>query len=190
MACRPIGARWLTKPVMNYCLLYHLEQISVNLKMQNISLMKCIWTCLGNGGHCVQEIVKAFVDSDFRFLILTLKQGYHEYHHFRSVIQIWCISLKYDFVRWHKLHLSPICQQGSKNCNNMMTSSNGNIFCGIGPVSSVDSPRLFTQTFVQVQIKENIKAPRHWPFLGEFTGDRGIPSLDLANDGISRVIFT
>ena len=25
------------------------------------------------------------------------------------------------------------------------------------------APRLFTQTFVQLQIKENIKAPRHWP---------------------------
>ena len=27
-------------------------------------------------------------------------------------------------------------------------------------------------TFVQMQIKENIKAPRHWPLWGEFTGDR------------------
>ena len=35
--------------------------------------------------------------------------------------------------------------------------------------------RLFTQPFVQVQIKENIKAPRHWPLCGEFTGDRWIP---------------
>ena len=25
------------------------------------------------------------------------------------------------------------------------------------------------------QIKENIKAPRHWPLCGEFTGDRWIP---------------
>ena len=24
-------------------------------------------------------------------------------------------------------------------------------------------------------IKENIKAPRHWPLCGEFTGDRRIP---------------
>ena len=31
--------------------------------------------------------------------------------------------------------------------------------------------RLFTQPFVQTQIKENIKAPRHWPLWGEFTGD-------------------
>ena len=35
--------------------------------------------------------------------------------------------------------------------------------------------RLFTQAFIQTQIKENIKAPRHWPLCGEFTGDRGIP---------------
>ena len=28
--------------------------------------------------------------------------------------------------------------------------------------------RLFTQPFIQAQIKENIKAPRHWPLCGEF----------------------
>ena len=32
--------------------------------------------------------------------------------------------------------------------------------------------RLFTQPSTQAQIKENIKAPRHWPLWGEFTGDR------------------
>ena len=35
--------------------------------------------------------------------------------------------------------------------------------------------RLFTQPFIQTQIKENIKAPPHWPLCGEFTGDRWIP---------------
>ena len=35
--------------------------------------------------------------------------------------------------------------------------------------------RLFAQTFIQVQIKGNIKASRHWPLCGEFTGDRWIP---------------
>ena len=34
---------------------------------------------------------------------------------------------------------------------------------------------IFTQLFIQAQIKENIKAPRHWPLCGEFTGDRWIP---------------
>ena len=35
--------------------------------------------------------------------------------------------------------------------------------------------RLLTQPFVQAQIKENIKAPRHWPLWGESTGNRWIP---------------
>ena len=35
--------------------------------------------------------------------------------------------------------------------------------------------RLFTQVFIQAQIKENIKAPHYWPLGGEFTGDRWIP---------------
>ena len=34
---------------------------------------------------------------------------------------------------------------------------------------------LSIQPFVQAQVKENIKAPRHWPLWGEFTGDRWIP---------------
>ena len=30
-------------------------------------------------------------------------------------------------------------------------------------------------TFIQTQIKEDIKAPRHWPLCGKFTGDLWIP---------------
>ena len=35
--------------------------------------------------------------------------------------------------------------------------------------------RLFTRPLIQAQIKENIKAPRHWPLWGEFAGNRWIP---------------
>ena len=35
--------------------------------------------------------------------------------------------------------------------------------------------RLFTQPLAQAQIKENIKAPRHWLLWGGFIGDRWIP---------------
>ena len=34
---------------------------------------------------------------------------------------------------------------------------------------------MFTQPFIQAQIKENIKAPCHWHLWGKFTGDRWIP---------------
>ena len=35
--------------------------------------------------------------------------------------------------------------------------------------------RLFTQPFIQAQIQENIKAPRHWPLCGELIGGPWIP---------------
>ena len=41
--------------------------------------------------------------------------------------------------------------------------------------------RLFTQPFIQAQIKENIKAPRHRPLWGEFTDDRRIPAQMARN---------
>ena len=31
--------------------------------------------------------------------------------------------------------------------------------------------RFFTHVFIQTQIKENVKAPRHWPLWGKFTGE-------------------
>ena len=40
------------------------------------------------------------------------------------------------------------------------------------------APRFFTQSFIQALIKETIKAPRHWPFLEEFTDDRWIPRTE------------
>ena len=40
---------------------------------------------------------------------------------------------------------------------------------------TLEASRLFTQPFIQTQIKENIKAPRHWPLCGEFSRGRWIP---------------
>ena len=34
---------------------------------------------------------------------------------------------------------------------------------------------VYSTVYIHAQIKENIKAPRHWPLWGEFTGDRWIP---------------
>ena len=36
--------------------------------------------------------------------------------------------------------------------------------------------RLCTRPFIQTQIKENIKAPRHWTLCGEFTGTGEFPA--------------
>ena len=42
-------------------------------------------------------------------------------------------------------------------------------------ICSLNATTRFTQPFVQAQMKENIKAPRHWLLWGEFTVDRWIP---------------
>ena len=51
------------------------------------------------------------------------------------------------------------------------------------PRWSLKSPasRLFTQSFIQTQMKENIKAPRHWPLCGEFTGTGEFPAQRDSN---------
>ena len=41
--------------------------------------------------------------------------------------------------------------------------------------SQITSLTTIYSTFIQAQIKENIKAPRHLPLCEEFTGDRWIP---------------
>ena len=41
--------------------------------------------------------------------------------------------------------------------------------------------QLFTQPLIQTQIKENIKAPRHWPLCGEFTGTGEFPAQRASN---------
>ena len=41
--------------------------------------------------------------------------------------------------------------------------------------SQITSLAIVYSNVIQTQIKENIKAPRHWPFCVEFTGGRWIP---------------
>ena len=39
----------------------------------------------------------------------------------------------------------------------------------------------FTQPFIQAQIKENIKAPRHWPLCGGFMVTGEFPAQMVSN---------
>ena len=43
----------------------------------------------------------------------------------------------------------------------------------MGPMASqiTSFAIVYSNVFIRAQIKENIKAPRHWPLCGEFTGD-------------------
>ena len=47
--------------------------------------------------------------------------------------------------------------------------------CERDGVSNHQSHDCLLNRLFEAQIKENIKAPRHWPLCGEFTRDRWIP---------------
>ena len=50
-----------------------------------------------------------------------------------------------------------------------------------GGVSNHQPRGCLTQSFIQTQMKENIKAPRHWPLCGEFTGTGEFPAQRASN---------
>ena len=56
-------------------------------------------------------------------------------------------------------------------------------YCDVimGPIAYQITSLTIVYSFIQRQIKENIKAPRHWPLCGEFTGDRWIPAQMASN---------
>ena len=53
-------------------------------------------------------------------------------------------------------------------------------YCDV--IMGVMASQITSLTFIQAQIKENIKAPRHLPLCGEFTGDRWIPLTKGSNE--------
>ena len=103
-------------------------------------------------------------------------------YHIANYITTWYRKQQGNMVPW--------CWASTEYC--MMTLSNGNIFRFTGHLCGeftghrwiphrwrLKSPalRLFTQPFIQARIKENIKAPHHWPLCGEFTSGRWIVML-------------
>ena len=65
-----------------------------------------------------------------------------------------------DDRKWNCGFMSP----HKTSARNITLTSQWALWCLKSPASP-----LFTQLFIQVQIKENIKALRHWPLCGEFT---------------------
>ena len=86
---------------------------------------------------------------------------------------------RYIFSFWNVTHMigsTPLCYVMLKLNQHYMTSQWAR--CRLkSPVF-----RLFAEPSVQVQFKENIKAPCYWPLWGDSIGDRWIP---LAKDQYS-----
>ena len=119
--------------------------------------------------------------SPYRFNIIynTPREIWMRLYCFISVISaVLCVFIWYSYpyhlmtlFYWH-LHwrLASRCDPTLKMWINITMTSQWAWWRLRSPAS-----RLFTQPFIRTQIKENIKAPRHWPLCGEFTGDRWIP---------------
>ena len=99
----------------------------------------------------------------------------------------WISKLPGSFeIQWVKQYLHgkfPKFRRYSK-CNCLQDRANFHRFITMTsqwPRRRLKSPasRLFTQSFIQ--IKENIKAPRHWPLCGEFTGTGEFPAQMASN---------
>ena len=62
------------------------------------------------------------------------------------------------------------CLRGSLALRNRVRRKDGDVIMSAWHLKSPAS-RLVTEPFIEAQIKEKIKAPRHWPLCGEFSGD-------------------
>ena len=56
--------------------------------------------------------------------------------------------------------------------------------------SKTPASRFFTQSFIQTQIKENIKAPRHWPLCGKSPGPVNSPVNSPHKGPVTRKMFS
>ena len=72
---------------------------------------------------------------------------------------------------WHIGSLTPLARLIDLNVNYITMTSQWPRWRLKSPAS-----RLFTQPFIQTHIKENNKAPRHWPLCEEFTGTGEFPA--------------
>ena len=114
---------------------------------------------------------KPFGNSKYEY-IQTYAQG------LLSLVMIWYRSMLSISVRVVSLQSYDYPGASEAALNPLRTRNYSDVIMGTmaSQITSVDHLRsLFTQPFIEAQIKENTKAPRHWPLWGEFTGDRWIP---------------
>ena len=80
--------------------------------------------------------------------------------------QWWCVFTDYSVLAEHH-----VLRQQTHYCDVIMGAM----------VSQITSSRLFTKPSIQAHIKENIKAPGHWPLCGEFTVTGEFPAQMASN---------
>ena len=92
----------------------------------------------------------------------------------------WGLLFQYNI--WYKhVSLFPYMQIiPSNHHNGLSQGSKRSLVCYNDVIMSAMACQITSLTivyppFIQAEIRENIKAPCHWPLYGEFTGDQWIP---------------
>ena len=89
----------------------------------------------------------------------------------RSSIKAHCV----EHAWWHSIWLAFTlhAQKTAKFLNKLLKQSINQYIIGVANhPKQITSLTIVYWTVIQAQIKENIKAPRHWPLSGEFTDDQ------------------
>ena len=79
----------------------------------------------------------------------------------------------------HALFISSISVDQPSIADNSMGHYNDVMMSTMA--SQITSLTIVYSIVIQAQIKENIKAPRHWPLCGEFTGTGEFPTQRASN---------
>ena len=116
-----------------------------------------------------------------RFQYIKIIRKLHTYSHLKHIIYLctritFCGVLCWLGIGWF-LHTSSVglfrWTYESYDCPNTTDPRYHYDDVIMGAIASlIASLTIVYSSFFQTQIKENIKAPRHWPLCAEFTGDR------------------
>ena len=95
-------------------------------------------------------------------------------------ISSWLVAWRHQAITWINVVLSSVKSGDnhtertiSQDTSSLNLHHSDNLMSAMA--SQISASRFFTQPFVQAQIKNNIKAPPHWPLWGEYTGGRWNP---------------
>ena len=97
---------------------------------------------------------------------------------------IYCVTEMVEIIRrqWQPVYVTWLMMYAWKRSSNARITKHdlGLHYNGVimGTMASqITSFTIVSSIVYQTQIRENIKAPRHWPLWGEFTGDQWIPRI-------------
>ena len=124
---------------------------SLRLKWRRMSVMASQIT--GNLSVCPTAVSSWQQQIYQRSALLTLSG---DWFNTRSVMTWEHFRHYWPLMRWILPHYSDVIMDAMASLITSLTS-------------------VYPTVFIHAQIKENIKAPRHWPLCWEFTGDRWIP---------------